>query len=460
MDIPALIASQRAYFSTGFTRSLEFRRASLRKLHDALEGNESRLFDALQGDLHKSRSEAYSTEIGLVLSELRHSIAKLHRWMKPRAGRMPLLAWPARGWVQPEPFGVTLILGPWNYPVQLILVPLAGAIAAGNTAVLKPSELSPRTSAVIAEMIGQTFPQEHIAAVEGDHTTAESLLREKFEKIFFTGSTNVGKLIMAAAAPNLTPVTLELGGKSPCVVCADAPLKLSARRIAWGKFLNAGQTCVAPDYVLVDRRVRDAFLGELRTTLREFFGENPRHSAEFGRIINGRHFDRLVGYLSAGQIYLGGQIDADDLYIAPTVLTDVGPDEPVMRDEIFGPILPVIEFGDLDAALATLRNRPTPLAFYIFTADRSVQRHVLTQTRSGGACINDTVTQMIGKNLPFGGLGDSGIGSYHGRASFDCFSHYRAVVRRSLRFDPRFRYPPPKVTLKTLRRAYRFLIGA
>ena len=457
MDISALLSGQRAYFETGSTRPLEFRRGSLQKLHDAMLAHQTRLTDALQADLRKSPADAFTTEIGLVLAEAHHAIAKLHRWMAPKRKGVSLLAWPARGWVQPEPLGVALILGPWNYPVQLVLLPLVGAIAAGNCAVIKPSEFAPHSSAAIAEMIRQTFPPEYIHPAEGDHAVAEELLKERFDKIFFTGSTSVGKRVMAAAALHLTPVTLELGGKSPCIVCADAPLKLAARRIAWGKFMNAGQTCVAPDFVLVDRRVRDAFLSEMRSALLEFYGANPQSSPDFGRIINRRHFDRLNGYLAGATIQAGGETDAGDLFFAPTIVTDVAPDKPVMQEEIFGPILPVIAFDDLQQALRSLAERPTPLALYLFTADRAVQERVLSETRSGGVCINDTVIHMIGKDLPFGGLGDSGMGSYHGEASFNCFSHFRSILRRSLSIDPSFRYPPQNVSLKTLRRAYRFL---
>jgi acyl-CoA reductase-like NAD-dependent aldehyde dehydrogenase len=303
------------------------------------------------------------------------------------------------------------------------------------------------------------FPEDYIRVIEGERETAEALLREKFDAIFFTGSTSVGRAVMTAAARHLTPVTLELGGKCPCIVCADAPLETTARRIVWGKFLNAGQTCVAPDFVLVDRAVRDGLLAALQMAVREFYGENPQRSPDYSRIVNRRHLERLITLLASGQVAHGGQFDTSDLYLAPTILTGVSWDAPVMQDEIFGPILPVLEFDRLDDALAELRGRPVPLALYLFTTNRALQDRVLAETRSGGACLNDTVVHMVGKSLPFGGLGESGMGAYHGKASFDCFSHRRSVMRRALAFDPRLRYPPPRISLTTLKRAYRYLLG-
>ena len=374
-------------------------------------------------------------------------------------GRTPGFGAPARGWVQPEPFGVALILGPWNYPLQLLLTPLASAIAAGNGVVLKPSELAPHTAEAIAELIRNNFADEFVAVVNGGAEVAEALLRERFDTIFFTGSTRVGQAVMTAAARHLTPVSLELGGKCPTLVCADAPVELAARRIAWGKFLNAGQTCVAPDFVLVDRRVREPFVAALQKSLREFYGTDPQRSEDYGRIVNARHFERLTNYLRDGRVVHGGETDAPDLFIAPTILTEVSPNAPVMQEEIFGPILPVLEFDRLDDVLTALRERPTPLALYLFTRDRATEARVLAEARSGGVCVNDVVSHMIGTGLPFGGLGASGMGAYHGRAGFDAFTHQRAVLRRSVRFDTPFRYPPPKLSLTALQRAFRFLMG-
>ena len=459
MDLAQLIRRQRAYFHTGATLSLGYRRAQLRKLHDALISYEPALLAALHADLRKSASEAYTTEIGFVLSEVRHALRFLPAWMKPQCRRSPLLAWPARGFIRRDPYGVALIMGPWNYPLQLMLSPLVGALAAGNCVVLKPSEFAPHTAATMAQLIGANFSQEYIAVVQGERATAEALLRERFDSIFFTGSTGVGRAVMAAAARHLTPVTLELGGKCPCLVCADAPLDITARRVACGKFMNAGQTCVAPDFVLVDHRVRAPLVAALKRAILQFYGEDPQKSPDYGRIINRKHLDRLTGYLSSGQIEHGGQHDASDLYLAPTILTGVPAEAALMQEEIFGPILPVLEFDKLDDVLALLRDRPTPLALYLFTRDHATQERVLTATRSGGVCLNDTVTHIFGKGLPVGGLGESGLGAYHGKASFDCFTHYRSVLRRSFRFDSNLRYPPPRISLAILKRAYRFLLG-
>lgn len=459
MNFAPLIARQRDCFQTGQTRPLSFRRQQLQKLEQAIVAHDSRITAALHADLRKSPTEAHVTEIGLVLSEIRHALRHVSSWMAPQRRRIPLLTWPGRAQVVFEPRGVTLIIGPWNYPFQLLFSPLVGAIAAGNCVILKPSELAPRTAAVITALIRGTFAGEYITVVEGDRDTAEALLRVPFDHIFFTGSTSVGRAVMTAAAGYLTPVTLELGGKCPCIVAADAQLAVTARRIVWGKFMNAGQTCVAPDFILVDRLVAAPLVQAMMGVLRQFYGDDARQSPDYGRIINQRHFERLVGYLADGQVVAGGQYDAGDRFLAPTILTGVPPTAPVMQEEIFGPILPVIEFADLDETLALLRDRPVPLAVYLFTHDRVTRERVLAGTRSGGVCFNDAVVHMIGKHLPFGGLGASGMGAYHGRASFDCFSHHRSVLRRSTRFDSQFRYPPPKFSLATLKRIYRFLLG-
>jgi len=459
MEFAVIVHRQRAFFQTGATRPIEFRREQLRKISTALERHESHLLAALQVDLRKSSFQGYTSELGLLQAEIRHALKNLSRWIAPARRRTPWFVAPARGWVQPEPFGVALILGPWNYPIQLLLAPLVSAIAAGNCAVLKPSELAPRTAEAIAALVKETFAENFISIFNGDVDVAEALLRERFDKIFFTGSTRVGRSVMASAAKHLTPVTLELGGKCPAIVCADAAIEQAAKRIAWGKFMNAGQTCVAPDFVLVQRGVRDAFVTALKKSLREFYGEDASKSADYGRIVNARHFKRLGNYLRDGKIIHGGEQDANDLFLAPTILTEVLPESPVMQEEIFGPILPVLDFDNLDDALAMLRERPTPLAFYVFTRDRATQARVLAETRSGGACVNDVVSHMIGAGLPFGGLGESGMGAYHGRAGFDEFTHQRAVLRRALWLDPPFRYPPPKLSLAGLKRAIKFLLS-
>ena len=459
MDFADSVHRQHAFFQTGATRAPDFRREQLQKFSAALERHEARLLAALHADLRKSSFQGYTSELGLLQAEIRHALKNLPRWIAPARRRTPWFVAPARGWVQPEPLGVALILGPWNYPVQLLLVPLVSAIAAGNCAVLKPSELAPRTAEAVAALVSETFADNFVSIFNGGVDVAEALLRERFDKIFFTGSTHVGRSVMAASAKHLTSVTLELGGKCPAIVCADAAIGQAAKRIAWGKFMNAGQTCVAPDFVLVQRGVREAFVAALKKSLREFYGDDASKSPDYGRIVNARHFTRLVNYLHDGKIIHGGEQDAKDLFLAPTILSEVLPESPVMQEEIFGPILPVLDFDSLDDALARLRDRPTPLAFYLFTSNRATEARVLAETRSGGVCVNDVVSHMIGTGLPFGGLGESGMGSYHGRAGFDTFSHQRAVLRRATWLDTPFRYPPERLSLRSLKRAMRILLG-
>lgn len=459
MNFAAIGERHRAYFQSGATRPLNFRRAQLARLESGLERHETALLGALHADLRKSPMQGYATEIGLVNAEIRHAQNNLARWAAPQRHNTPWFVAPARGWVQPEPFGVALVLGPWNYPAQLLLTPLVNALAAGNCVVLKPSELAPRTAEALTQLIRDCLDDSLVSVVNGGADAAEALLRERFDKIFFTGSTHVGRLVMAAAAKHLTPVTLELGGKCPAIVCADAPIELAARRIAWGKFMNAGQTCVAPDFVLVAREAREALVAAIKKALHAFYGDDPAKNEDYGRIVSRGHFERLAKYLRDGNVVHGGAHDAEDLYIAPTILTDVLPEAPVMQEEIFGPILPVAEFDNLDDALGLLRDRPTPLALYVFTSDRATEARVLANTRSGGACVNDVVSHMIGTGLPFGGLGASGMGAYHGRAGFEAFSHQRAILQRATWLDTPFRYPPQKLTLAGLRRAIRMLLG-
>jgi aldehyde dehydrogenase (NAD+) len=458
IDFAPLLASQRRYFETGSTRSIGFRQEQLKRLGAGIESHEEALFSALRADLRKSPQEAYTSEIGVVLSEVAHAIRHLPKWARNDRRKLPVFAKPGRGWVAPEPRGLVLIIGPWNFPVQLLLTPLAGAIAAGNCACLKMSEHAPRTSSAVAEMIRAVFPEEYVCVVEGPKEAAEALIQLKFDHIFFTGSAPVGKAVMRAAAENLTPVTLELGGKCPCLVCDDATPEVAARRILWGKFINAGQACVAPDFLLVDKRITERLMEEMIKALHRFYGDDPRQSPDYGRIIDRRHFDRLVAFLNDGKAVTGGTHDARELYIAPTILTGVKRSAPVMQEEIFGPILPVIEYDNLDEALAWLGGLPSPLALYLFSNKRELQDRVIAKTRSGSVCINDTVLQITAKHLPFGGTGESGFGSYHGKAGFDCFSHARAILKRPEVFDPAGRYPPVDTLMKDLRRIYRYLI--
>lgn len=458
MDACARISSQRRFFRTGATRSVAFRRDRLRALLAAVERHESDLLDALFEDLGKPRVEAWASEVGHVSGEIRHALRHLDGWMRPQRHRAPLIAWPSVAWESPEPFGVALIIGPWNYPAQLVLAPAVAAIAAGNCAVLKPSECAPCVSSVLARLVGGSFDPDHVAVVEGGRDIAGELLRARSDILFFTGGTAIGREVMKAAAEHLTPVILELGGRSPCIVCADAPPAVAARRIAWGKCLNAGQTCVAPNHVFVDRRVMDAFVGELKQALHAFHGGDALRSPDFGRIVNRRHFERVCALIDDSEIAFGGRRDADTLRIEPTLVIDPPADSPLMREEIFGPVLPVIGFDDLDELLERLREEE-PLALYAFTDDRETERRILAATRSGGVCINDTITQLLARDLPFGGIGASGMGRYHGKAGFDAFSHRRAVMRRRLSPDPPFRYPPVRTSLDTLRRMMRWFGG-
>ena len=455
---PELVLSQtRVFFASGATRDLGFRERALHRLSRTLEERESELLEALYADLRKPAQEAWASEIGVVLTDIAHTTRGLRRWARPRRRAASWALRPARARVYPEPQGVVLILGPWNFPFQLLFSPLVAAVAAGNCVCLKPSELAPEVSKVLAAIVDETFESGHVTLVEGDVEVAKRLVELDFDHIFLTGSTEVGRQVMQAAARHLTPVTLELGGKCPCVVASDARLDVAARRIAWGKFLNAGQTCVAPDHVWVHSAVKDRLLDALRQTLIEFFGDDPYQSPDFGRIVNRRHFDRIIAYLDQGEVVHGGQIDEADLFIAPTLLVDPRPGSSVLEEEIFGPVLPVQTYDDLEDLLSAFRALPKPLATYLFSESRSVHERFLARSVSGGVGINDVVNQIVPKELPFGGVGESGMGRYHGRAGFDCFTHYRSVLRRSTRFDPGFQYPPVRVTPKTLKRAYRWL---
>jgi len=458
MDFTLLLKIQRDFFSTHATRPVAFRIAALKRLAGAIEAREATILAALHQDLRKPPQEAYASEIGWVLSEVEHAIRHVKKWARPERRGRPRMAWFSRARVVPEPRGVALIMGPWNYPLQLILSPLVGALAAGNCAVLKTSELTPQSARVIAEIVRAAFSEEHVAVVQGDQEIARSLLAQRFDTVFFTGSSRVGRQVMAAAAKHLTPVTLELGGKSPCIVCEDAPVELAARRIIWGKMMNAGQTCVAPDYVLVDFKRYEELMAAMKAALERFYTLHPQQSPDFGRIVNRHHFDRLKGYLSDGTIAWGGDVDADELYIAPTLLTNVRADAAVMTEEIFGPILPIIPVRNVDEALAFVQARPAPLAVYLFTKDRALQQRVVYHIRCGSVCMNDVVVQLFGKDLPFGGVGESGFGSYHGKASFDAFTHFKSVLHCSTAIELSQRYPPARLSLSRFKKVIRFLL--
>ena len=447
---------QRAFFRRGATRDIAFRRRQLATLRDGIVSREADILDALGWDLGRPPAEAYTSEIGVVLHEIDFALRHLGSWARPRRARSPLIIFPASSQVRPEPYGSALIIGPWNYPFQLAIAPLVAALAAGNCVIVKPSEAAPHMSALIAGMIGASFEPDHLAVVEGGAEATRSLLAQRFDHIFFTGGGAVARIVMAAAAEHLTPVTLELGGKNPCIVAADADLDKAARRIAWGKFVNAGQTCIAPDFVLAHASIRPALLARMKATIEAFYGAKPQASADYGRIVNDHHFQRLAALLG-GDIAIGGQTDAAECYIAPTVIDNAGWDDAIMQEEIFGPILPVVAYDDLNSAIAMLEDRPKPLALYVFSNDRAVQDEVLRRLSSGGACVNDTFAQMLNLRLPFGGVGASGMGAYHGKAGFDTFSHRRSVVRRATWADPGSKYPPYTTPLPVLRRVMRFL---
>jgi aldehyde dehydrogenase (NAD+) len=436
------IARLRASFDSGKTRPEAWRRGQLERLKAMVEENESAINEALHADLGKSGFEARMTETGAVLSEIGHTLSRLKAWMQPEKISTPLSNQPGHSRIVHEPLGVVLIMAPWNYPVNLVLTPLIGAIAAGNCAAIKPSEVSARTSELLARLIPAYLDPDAFEVFEGGADVSTALLEERFDHIFFTGSEQIGRIVMTAAARRLTPVTLELGGKSPCIIHEDADLATAARRVAWGKFLNAGQTCIAPDYVLVHESVAEAFVERLGVSIRKFFGKDPKTSPDYPRIISERHFDRVAGLIGGGDIAIGGETDRLQKYIAPTVLTGVSPEAEVMREEIFGPVLPVITYREIDDAIRFVSSRPKPLALYLFAKSKEIHRQVIERTSSGGACINDVVMHLAVPDLPFGGVGSSGMGAYHGRASFDTFSHKRSVLTKSEHLDVPLRYPP------------------
>ena len=440
--IPMIVAAQRAFFATHATRDLAWRLAALDRLERAILAHEQRLTQALHADFRKCAFEAYVTEIGQVLGEIRLHQRKLRAWAKPRRVPGVMTNFPSSNQILREPYGVTLIIAPWNYPFYLVMNPLVGALSAGNCAVLKPAEYAPHTSAAIKELIRETFPPEYVSVIVGGTAENQALLDEPFDHIFFTGSTSLGRIVMEKAARHLTPVCLELGGKSPCLVDRDADLAVAGRRIAWGKFLNAGQTCVAPDYVLVHQEVKDALVAELKKAIRQMYGEDPRTSPDYPRIINDRQMAHLKRLMQDGTVLSGGETDEAERYLAPTLMTGVRPEDPIMQEEIFGPVLPILTYETLGEAIAFVNARPKPLALYFFSSSRHSQDLVLAQTSSGGACLNDTVCHLGNHHLPFGGVGGSGMGGYHGWHSFDAFSHRRGVLSKPTWIDIPLRYAP------------------
>ncbi len=441
-EIPTIVEALRRAFDAGRTRPLAWRRKQLLRMRVLLKENETTLAEALRRDLGRSRFESWVCEFQMLEREIDHALKHLGAWTRPERVATPLQLQPASSQIRRDPLGVVLVIAPWNFPVQLALGPLIPSLAAGNCVVIKPSEVASATSAVLAELLPRYLDTACVRVVEGAVPETTALLEQRFDHVFYTGGEQVGRVVMAAAARHLTPVTLELGGKSPVIVDQRVRIKVAARRIAWGKTMNAGQACVAPDYVLVHQSRRAELLEELQDAFRRFFGDDPMRSPDLARIVNDRHFDRLMGLLEGQVVHFGGQHDRESRYVAPTVLLDVDPASPVMREEIFGPILPVLTWNTLDEAIRFVVERPKPLALYLFSDDPGVQERVLTSTTSGGVGINQTIMHLAVPDLPFGGVGASGIGAYHGKAGFDTFSHARSVLTRGTRFDPDVVYPP------------------
>lgn len=455
-EIEQVLYSQQQFFKTGVTRSFAFRKAQLQVLKAAIKRHENDLLEALRKDLGKTAFEAFGTEIGVIYGEINFALKHLRQWMQPKRKGSPLIIFPSSSVIYPQPLGMVLVISPWNYPVLMLLSPLISSIAAGNTTVLKPSELATETEIVLNTLVNETFEPEYIATVNGDGPMVSSLIaNHHFDHVFFTGSTAVGSKVMQAAARQLSPVTLELGGKSPCIVAADASLDFAAKKIAWGKWINAGQTCVAPDYLLVHESVKEKLLGKLVAVTGKMFGSNPQESADYPRIINEKRWDIIAAYLQEGNIVYGGQADRADRYIAPTILDGVDANSVLMKEEIFGPVLPVLTYTTPQEALEIIEANPYPLACYIFTHDKKTEDFYTENIRFGGGCINNTLVHLGNPSLPFGGVGYSGMGAYHGKRGFDTFTHYKSMIKTPAWFDVPLWYPPYKDHLQYLRKFFK-----
>lgn len=445
-QIKDIVAAQRRYFASDETRSLAFRRQMLRRLQSALKQWEKPLCDALWQDMHKSYEEAYLTEISIVYGEIKQHLKHVRCWARKKSLPTPLKMFPSRSFIQPMPLGCSLIVAPWNYPVQLLLNPLVGAISSGCTAILKPSPYVPHVSAVLAQMIAENFDPSYIALVQGNREVNKALLAERYDLIFFTGSPSLGRDVMRAAAEHLTPVVLELGGKSPCIVDKDADIKVAAKRIAWGKTLNSGQTCIAPDYLILHASIKEAFVKAFAQSIKELHGEDIANSAHYVRMVNLKAYERVSAYISQGDLLYGGRCDSESRFIEPSLLDGINPESPVMQEEIFGPVFPIITFDDqgnsfADKVVAFVNEREHPLAFYYFGKEKQAWQ-ILERCISGGACINDTIMHIANEKVPFGGVGNSGMNAYHGRKSFEVFSHHRTVISTGTWIDLPFRYMP------------------
>ena len=441
-EINGLVAKQRKYFQTGATLPVSTRITALRGLYDTISRYENEIHDALKKDLGKSGFESYMCETGLVLDEISYMLKHIRRFAREKRVRTPLAQFHSRSFKKPSPYGVTLIMSPWNYPFMLTLSPLADALAAGNTAVVKPSAYSPYTSEIIMKILSQCFDPQYVAVVTGGRAENTCLLREHFDYIFFTGSQAVGKEVMRNAAEHLTPVTLELGGKSPCIVDQSANIRLAARRIVFGKYLNCGQTCVAPDYIYCHRSVKDALVKEIKQQIQIQYGREPLHNPDYGKIINEKHFDRILGLIEERKTVHGGNSDRKALRIEPTVLDNVTFSDPVMQEEIFGPVMPILVFDSLEEVIEKINAMPHPLALYFFTSDKAAAKEVTSRCGFGGGCINDTIIHLATTEMGFGGFGESGMGDYHGKTGFDTFSHYKSIVDKKTWLDLPMRYQP------------------
>lgn len=444
IDINNILEEHKEFFHTGSTKTLQFRLEQLRKLKDGIQRYEKRIIEALYKDLGKSEFEAYVTEVGFLLDSINNTMKNLKKWMKPEKAKTPFTLWPAKSFIMKEPYGTVLIIGPYNYPFQLLIEPLIGVIATGNCAVLKPSENTPHITSVVNELISELFDKSYVRVIEGEKETTSTLIHAPFDYIFFTGSVQVGKIVMEAAAKNLVPVTLELGGKSPVIVDKTANIDLAAKRIVWGKLLNTGQTCIAPDYMMVHLDVKEELISKMKETIVNYYGENSMQSKDYGRIVNERQFDRLASIIEQDKenVIFGGTSVKENLYIEPTLLEAKSWSDATMQDEIFGPILPILEYNQLEEVIQTINKRPKPLALYVFTEDKQCEEEVLSRLSFGGGCINDTIFHSANSHLPFGGVGNAGIGAYHGKYSFDLFSHHKSIVKKSTKMDVSFVMPP------------------
>ncbi|MBL4934098.1 aldehyde dehydrogenase [Clostridium paridis] len=441
-EVLKIIEKHKKYFRTGETRNIDFRLSKLNELKKVIKENESLILEALKKDLNKSEFDGYASEIGYLYDSIKYFTKNLRKLAKVKKVKTPLVHFGSKSYVYSEPYGVVLIIGPFNYPFQLIFEPLIGAIIAGNCAVIKPSEFTPNVTKVVEKVIKETFEEEYVSVVQGARETTSALINSPFDYIFFTGSVPVGKIVMEAAAKNLVPVTLELGGKSPCIVDKEVDLHIAAQRIVWGKFMNAGQTCVAPDYLLVHKQIKAKLIDKILEQIELFYGIEIKTSNDFGRIVNERQFDRLVELIDEKKVVFGGRTHKDTLYIEPTIMDNVTLEDKVMEDEIFGPILPILEYNDLEEVIDMVNSKPKPLALYLFTENKEVESKVIENVSYGGGCINDTMTHLVTPYLPFGGVGNSGMGSYHGVKSFETFSHKKSVLKKSTKINMKFIFPP------------------